>query len=62
MGAQRFLELQQALALPEEEIARMKERAKQPCPVCNGPMSVGEDENAGCCTACYFKAIENIEG
>lgn len=26
-----------------------------PCPTCNGPMTIGEEECGGVCTECYFK-------
>jgi len=39
--------------LPEGENERLALPSDKPCPICKGPMFVGDDEYLGCCIKCY---------
>ena len=41
-----------------EEAARLDETSKIKCPVCNKPMTVGDEEAAGICGSCYWDKLQ----
>jgi hypothetical protein len=44
--------------LSASEELRLAQPASHSCPSCGGPLTVGEDEAAGFCSACYWSTLE----